>query len=168
VYRHFEDKEDLLAAVAAECALRLDALTAEALAKAPDHPLEQFRAQGISIVRFAAAHPEHYRVLCVPGMTARIEGARERFEADRQKIAAAQAAGLVVDLPTDDVMLAAQAAVSGLAHMIIEGQLGPVDDQRATELAIAVTGMLGVGLIPRTSDVLDPYKSLVIKGRKKR
>lgn len=149
VYRHFEDKEDLLAAVAADCAQRLGAITAEAQAKAPPDALEQFRAQGVAIVRFAAAHPEHYRVLCLPGMMARLEGAGPRHDEDRRSVAAAQRAGQIVDLPTDEVMLAAQAIVAGLARLIIEGQLGEVDDARATALAVAVTEVLGVGLRPR-------------------
>ena len=55
VYRHFKDKDDLLAAVAAECSQRLGVEVAESLRKAPDNPLEQFRATGIALVKFAAS-----------------------------------------------------------------------------------------------------------------
>ena len=57
--------------------------------------------------------------------------------------------------------------VTGLAHMIVEGRLGPVDDKRARQLAIAITSVLGVGLIPRTEDVPDPYKRTTVRGTKK-
>ena len=41
--------------------------------------------------------------------------------------------------------------------MIVEGQLGEVSPARARELAIAVTGVLGVGLLPRSGgDQLPP------------
>jgi len=145
VYRHFADKDDLLAAVAAEAQQRLLAQVAEAHRHAPDDPLEKFRATGIAIVRFATANPEAFRVLCLPGLVKKDDALAE----DRRQILAAQQAGLIADAPVDAVMLAANALVTGLAHMIVEGQLGPVDDARATELATAVTHVLGVGLVPR-------------------
>jgi AcrR family transcriptional regulator len=168
VYNHFESKEDLLSAVAAECSERVGAAIAEAHASAPDHPLEQFRATGMALIRFAAAHPEHYRAMCLPGMAKYKSRTHEDRESDADRILAAQRAGLITDLPVDHVMLAGSALVNGLAQMIVEGQLGPVDDERARELAIAITGVLGVGLIPRTEDVEDPYNKATIPGRKKR
>lgn len=151
VYRHFESKEDLLAAVAAECSERIDAAIVEALASAPDHPLEKFRARGIAIVVFAATHPEHFRALSLtlkPGPD----------QKDIAEIVAAQRAGMITELPVIDVLIAANAMVTGLAQMIVSGQLGPVDAKRARELAIAVTGVLGVGLIPRAEEIDDPHK----------
>nr|MBA3541734.1 TetR/AcrR family transcriptional regulator [Deltaproteobacteria bacterium] len=65
VYRHFADKDDLLVAVASECAERLAAVMVEAVERAPAHPLERFRATGIAYVRFAVAHPEHFRAIGV-------------------------------------------------------------------------------------------------------
>lgn len=164
VYRHFQDKDDLLAAVAAEASQRLTAQVAEAHAAAPDHPLGKYRATGIAIVRFATANPEHFRVLCLPGLVKK----NDTYAEDRRQILAAQKAGLITDAPVDDVMLAANAMVTGLAHLIVEGQLGPVDDARATELAIAVTGVLGVGLVPRAEDVDDEFTGTVVKGAKKK
>jgi hypothetical protein len=136
----------------------------EAHAAAPDHPLAKFRATGISIVRFATAHPEHFRVMCIPGISPH---KRSSYDEDRKRIADAQRGGLIASAPTDDVMLAANALVTGLAHLIIEGQLGPVDDKRATELAIAATAVLGVGLIPRDEDVPDELTSTVVGKKRK-
>jgi hypothetical protein len=51
--------------------------------------------------------------------------------------------------------------------LTIEGRLGPVDGARATQLAIAVTSVLGVGLIPRTEDVHDPQREIVVKSRRR-
>lgn len=172
VYRHFADKDALLVAVASECAERLGALIVAAVAAAPPHPLEQFRATGIATVRFAVAHPEHYRVMCMPGIADAIpEPMRDKQrvfqEAQRQMIIDAQAAGLISDLPLDDLLLTASTAVSGLAHAIIEGRLGDVDDARATELAIAVTGVLGLGLIPRAEEVHDPYKQAAVTTKRR-
>jgi AcrR family transcriptional regulator len=163
VYRHFDDKDALLAAVAAECADRLADAMVAAVAAAPPDPLERFRAVGIALVRFAVAHPEHFRALSVPGLADRTpteqRAKQQAWEAaQRQGLAEAQAAGAIAAFPLDDLMLAANSTIMGLAHAIIEGRLGEVDDARATQLAIAVTGVLGLGLIPREAPVADSRK----------
>lgn len=160
VYRHFEDKDDLLAAVATECAERLAAAMVAAAEAAPDHPLAKFRAQGIAIVTFAVAHPEHFRALAIPGLEERTPPeARARAAAwnaaQRAALVEAQQRGLIADLPLEDLLLAANSTVMGLAHAIIEGRLGEVDAARAEQLAIAVTRVLGCGLIPRAEPIDD-------------
>jgi AcrR family transcriptional regulator len=161
VYRHFRDKEDLLVAVAGECADRLGAALAQAVASAPSDPLSRFRATGIAFVRFAVAHPEHFRALSVPGISERTppeqRASKAAFDqAEREALARAQARGLIAALPLDDILVAANSLVRGLAHMIVEGRLGAVDDARATELAIAVTGIIGEGLVPRADAPCTP------------
>jgi len=163
VYRHFVDKEDLLVAVAGECAERLGAAMTEAVANAPSDPLSRFRATGIAFVRFAVAHPEHFRALSVPGLSERTppeqRASKAAFEqAERRALAEAQAHGLIAALPLDDILVAANSLVRGLAHMIVEGRLGVVDDARATELAIAVTGVIGEGLVPRAEPPCEPER----------
>jgi AcrR family transcriptional regulator len=156
VYRHFRDRDDLLVAVAAECAGRLGAAISAAVAAAPVDPLARFRATGVAVVRFAVANPEHFRALSMPGLTARtppdqLERQRDFQAAQRRALADAQARGLIADLPLDDLLLTATTAINGLAQAIIAGQLGVVDDARATELAEAVTRVLGEGLVPRNA-----------------
>lgn len=168
VYRHFADKEALLVALAAECAERLGASMVAAVAEAPDDPLERFRAVGIALVRFAVAHPEHFRALSTPGLADKIpseQRAREEAwrDAERRGLAAAQARGQIAMFPLDELVLAANSMMMGLAHAIIEGRLGrlgEIDDARATELATAVTGVLGHGLIPRETPVVDPRRAV--------
>lgn len=154
VYRHFADKDELLAAIAEECLERFASTIDEALARERGNSLARFRATGIAIVQFAVAQPEHFRAMTVPGLFARLSAeARAEMEAwkeqQRDELLAGQAAGEIADIPVDELLLAANAAVHGLAHMIIEGQLGDVDANKAKQLAIAVTGALGVGFIPR-------------------
>ena len=154
VYRHFPDKEALLAAIAAECSERLGAAVAESLAAAKCDSLTRFRHIGIAYVQFAAANPEHFRAMTMPGLLDRLpDEARARMEEQlreqRADLEAGKAAGDIADIPTDELMLAANSLVHGLAHSIVEGRLGHVDAKRARELAIAVTGVLGVGLLPR-------------------
>ncbi len=163
VYRHFADKEALLIAIAAECAERLATTMVTAMAEAPADPLERFRANGIALVRFAVAYPEHFRALSTPGLADKIpaeqkQREREFLELERRGLEQAQANGLIASFPLDELMLTASSTMMGLAHAIIQGRLGEVDDERATELAVAVTGVLGQGLIPRDTPVADPRR----------
>ncbi len=154
VYRHFEDKDALFAAIAIESIERLRATIDEALAAASGDPLERFRATGIAYVRFAVAHPAHFLALCVPGMSERVPAELKLLHAEHQtaeaaQLLAGQAAGTIAPMPLDALLLAARSIVHGLAHLIVQGELGPVDAARAAELAQTVTGVLGVGLFPR-------------------
>jgi len=169
VYRHFQDREDLLVAVAAECAERLAAALTAAVDAASAEPLERFRATGIAYLRFAVAHPDYFHAMSVPGLIERAPPEqRERMTAwrDSERIALvdAQAAGLISSLPIDDILLAASATMNGLAHMILEGQLGEVDDARATELAIIATAALGAGFWPRPEGYEDPLTGVRHQG----
>src|SRR5260221_568336 len=64
-YRHFADKEALLAAVVAESAARLGEVMQAAVAGTED-PLDRFRRTGIAYVRFAAERPAHFRAMTNP------------------------------------------------------------------------------------------------------
>jgi AcrR family transcriptional regulator len=163
VYRHFADKDALLAAIAIECGERLGAAVAVAVAQEKGNSLARFRAVGIAWVQFAVAHPEHFRALTVPGLLAKLPDEQrwqmEAFNAQqRADLLAGQAAGEIADMPVDELLLTANSLVQGLAHMIVEGQLGEVDAARAKELAIAATGALGVGFIPRDKPPGDPLR----------
>jgi len=172
VYRHFESKDDLLAAVAADAAERLGAMMVEAVTHAPEDPIERFRATGIAYVKFAVAHPEHFRALNLPGIVQRTPtepmSRQQAWQADeRVRLAAARAAGQTSQLSVDEILLSASALVHGLAHMIVEGQLGDVDEKRAVELALIVTRAIGVGFLPRSEDLVDPRGNVAIKASPK-
>jgi AcrR family transcriptional regulator len=70
IYLHFADKDALIQAVVADVFAELDAAMMAAGATV-DEPLAKLRAYGLAYVKFAVAHPEHYRVatmeLCIPG-----------------------------------------------------------------------------------------------------
>jgi AcrR family transcriptional regulator len=148
--RHFKDKDELFAAVAAECAGRLFAMVEAAIAEPSHDALDQFRNIGIAMVQFAAAHPEHFRALTSPDISDRLPGKADSWNSrQRELLAAGQAAGQIAAVPLDDLLLAANSLVLGLGHLIVGGQLGEVSPERARELAIAATGILGLGLLPR-------------------
>jgi AcrR family transcriptional regulator len=164
VYRHFRDKDELLAAIAAECWDRLAATIGAAIARADGDSLERFRQVGIASVQFAVAHPEHFRAMTVPGLRERLPAEQRARMNDwlaqqRRDLEAGQAAGEIADMPVDEMLLAANALVHGLAHMIVEGQLGDVDEKRATALATAATGAIGVGFYPRDKAPVDPRRT---------
>jgi AcrR family transcriptional regulator len=157
-YRHFQDKDDLLAAVAADCIQRLGAAMDRAIEAAGDvDPLSMFRATGIAYVRFAVEHPAHFRVMYLPQVMTRmppeVSQAFAAWGEDMTKrLAAAQKDGVMANLPLDHIMLTCSALTHGLAHMIVDdvdglGSLGP---DQAAQLAVTVTGVLGEGLLPRT------------------
>src|SRR4030081_1194135 len=62
LYRHFADKDALLAAVAREGFVALKAALDEARARVPDLA-DQLTEMGSAYVRFAVESPSHYRVM---------------------------------------------------------------------------------------------------------
>jgi AcrR family transcriptional regulator len=66
-YRHFEDKEGLLTAVAADALRALHADLVEAKASASD-PLAQLEAMGRAYLRFAQRNPERYPLIFSRGL----------------------------------------------------------------------------------------------------
>lgn len=62
IYRHFSDKDTLIAEV---CAQHFNSLEAEmdAAVAQVDDPIERLKACGKAYIRFGVANPEHYRVL---------------------------------------------------------------------------------------------------------
>jgi len=172
VYRHFADKDALLAAVAAECWERIGAAMQTAVAAAPDNALERFRATGIAYVTFAVEHPEHFRALAVPGLSEMMpadvmERANAWAAAEREALMRAQERGEIAAIPLDDVMLAATSLTHGVAMQIVEGRFGKVDVARARELAVAATAVLGAGLTPRAEAWKDPRTGVELKGRRR-
>ena len=149
-YRHFEDKDELLAAVAAEGFDRLADSMIAASASAGD-PLAAFRASGLGYVRFALQWPDHFAVMfdygpdlgAYPGYAA---SGHRAFQVLLDKIVAAQEAR---QLPVGDphpLALTAWSLVHGIAKLAIAKRL-PLGSEAAilrfTEFA---THALGEGL----------------------
>jgi AcrR family transcriptional regulator len=143
LYRHFSDKSALLRAVAREGfrTLRLELLEAW---QANGRGREAFEAMGVAYVRFALAHPSHYRVMfggfvemgsADPELAAEAAGA---FGALVDALVALQQAGLV---RRDEPLLLARfiwAIVHGIARLAIDGQMrcSPDESEALTRFAI--------------------------------
>ncbi len=128
LYRHFADKSALLAAVATEGFRTLRLQTQEAW-EAHGGGRKGFEAMGTAYVRFAVAHPSHYRVMfggyvrdAAPDSDLAREGAGA-FQVLVDAIGAQQKEGR---LRTDNPLALAQyiwATVHGIAMLAIDGQL---------------------------------------------
>jgi AcrR family transcriptional regulator len=134
LYRHFADKSALLAAVATEGFRTLRHETQQAW-DARGGGRKGFEAMGEAYVRFAVAHPAHYRVMfggyvrdAAPDSDLASEGAGA-FQVLVDAIVAQQRDDLV---RADNPLALAQyiwANVHGIAMLAIDGQLKqPIDD----------------------------------------
>ena len=134
LYRHFADKSALLAAVATEGFRTLRHETQHAW-DAQGGGRKGFEAMGEAYVRFAVAHPSHYRVMfggyvrnAAPDSDLASEGAGA-FQVLVDAIVSQQRDGLV---RADNPLELAQyiwANVHGIAMLAIDGQLKqPIDD----------------------------------------
>ena len=153
-YRHFPDKDALLAAVAAECGERLGAAMDAAATAGGADALERFRLAGIAYVRFAVENPAHFRVMNMPSIASREllrAGVSEWLETELAQLRQAQAHGTLAQLPLEHILLASRALTYGLSRLIVDAQdgLGDVDPERAASLAEHITEVLGLGFLPR-------------------
>ena len=128
LYRHFADKQSLLATVGKEGFRALRQAIADAWER-NGRGRAGFQAMGKAYVQFAVAHPSHYRVM--------FGGFIESAARDDQFVAEAKAAFQVLvhalveqqragDLRRDDPVLMARfvwALVHGTAMRVIDGQL---------------------------------------------
>ena len=126
-YRHFADKEALLAAVA-EHGFGLFARALRGAGQSGADPFARLRARGVAYVRFALDHPELFRLMFGPEI------------ADKKKYPGLAAAGqdalgalaetIEPCMPgieawnRDDVALASWSAMHGLAALMVDGRLG--------------------------------------------
>jgi AcrR family transcriptional regulator len=155
-YRHFADKQALLAAVAEEGFRAMTAAMRRAMHPHEDEPLLKFRALGLGYVEFARSHPAHFRVMFGPELADRsthpalAEVAAEAFRLLVASIADCQRAGFAREGDPEDLAVTAWSTVHGLSALIVNGQLGargaPID-----ELGERVTQNLFLGLGPRTA-----------------
>jgi len=137
LYRHFADKQALLAAVGREGFRMLrDALSNEW--QQHGRGRAGFEAMGVAYVRFAVAHPSHYRVMfggfiesCAKDDEF-VHEASAAFQVLVDSIVEQQQAGLV---RRDDPVLLARfiwSVVHGIAMLVIDGQLRGSDDHGET------------------------------------
>ena len=135
-YRHFANKEELLAAVAEQGFRSLtERMTAE-MARAPDDVARRLEAMAIAYVEFAAENSAHFRVMFgrdVPDFS-KHAGLREAHEVTdglfRAGVAEVlQQAGKVgMEIDVHQLALMAWSLVHGLASLTVDGRVGDVGE----------------------------------------
>ena len=158
-YRHFADKEALLAAVAEEGFRALADRMQAVAGGADDAPLRRLRGLGLAYVAFATEHPARYRVMFgaeIPDKAAHPDlkvAADRAFGLLRDSIEACQQVGAVRSDDVNRLAMIAWSLVHGLAALLIDGQLASVgvEGGEAQELAEVATTTIFDGFVRRTS-----------------
>ena len=149
LYRHFADKEALLAAVATDGFRTFHAALAEAW-EAGGRGRAGFEAMGLAYVRFAVANPSHYRVMfggfvdhagADPALVTEADGA---FQVLLDSLIEQQDRGLIVSDDPRQLGLYIWAIVHGIAMLSIDGQLPA--QQSAEELTVAAIRHIREGI----------------------
>ena len=152
-YRHFKDREALLAAVATDGFHAFEEALVAAAEGAPD-PLERLRRLGVEYVRFATAHPERFRVMfgdAIPDVAKHPEldgAARSAASHLHAAVTDSLEAGLLPGDSSHVPLLVSWALVHGLASLALDKQATEIGLTRenAAGLAEAVTAYVVDGL----------------------
>lgn len=149
-YRHFRDKEEMLAAVAAEGFERLAASMIEEAAPARD-PLDALVRSGLGYVQFALRWPDHFTVMfdycegldTYPDYEA---SGRKAFQVLLDRIVDAQTAGQLPPGDADPLALICWSMVHGIAKLAVSNLL-PFDSEKAAiEFTAFATRALAEGI----------------------
>ena len=144
-FRHFESRDALMMAVAAEAQRRFRAEIAAALAEAPaDDPLSRYRGFGLAYLRWAIRNPAYFEIIS-SGRYFDHDGAAElsRDNAElitmtERMLAEAFAKGALRTGELKPVLIAGRALVYGFARMKIDGHfprwgIAEAEAERAAE-----------------------------------
>jgi AcrR family transcriptional regulator len=153
-YRHFADREALLAAVLAEGFDGLTAHTEAARRTAPD-ALSALRAVGIGYVEFAVAHPSVYRLMFSPACDkanhpALLAAGERALGVLVRAVHEAQAAGRIRPGPPETVALGGWSICHGLASLHVDGLLAgtlPVPIEQAAQVLVDML-LAGAAITP--------------------
>lgn len=130
-FRHFPNRRALMTAVAEQAAERLGIEVRAALARARGGPLGRLRAQGRGYLRWAGAHPAHFRIISARDqLDLQPDGALLQHIAGVRALTlqalldGQQAGQLPAQHRAADLALLARATVYGLARMQLDGHFG--------------------------------------------
>ena len=162
-YRHFRDKEELLAAVAAQGFERLADSMIEAAAPDGD-PLNALMLTGRGYVQFALRWPEHFSVMfdhcenldAFPDYAA---SARRAFQVLLDHVVAAQRAGELPSAEANPLALTCWSMVHGIAKLAISNLLPFTSQDAVLEFTAFATRALSDGLGKPRSKTSSPTES---------
>jgi AcrR family transcriptional regulator len=156
-YRHFADKDTLLAAVAERGFNQLREEIEARLAVVDETPVSRLSALGEAYVSFAVSSPGRYQIMFGRDIFDRklhpslCSAADRTFEALREEMQRAQARGaLRNDQPADSIAAAAWAMIHGLADLLLSGRLHDVADGDQHKLVLVLGRTMFEGLLARS------------------
>ncbi len=138
-YRHFADKDALLAAIVRQGMMALEAAMVEAMV--PD-PLERLQSMGVAYVEFAVAHPGWFRLMFGYQVSANCDTPRGGgFVELRRAVAECVETG-VIQGDLESLTLMCWSLVHGLSHLMLDGQgkAAGIDVDQAGAVAARVIG----------------------------
>jgi AcrR family transcriptional regulator len=147
VYRHFADKDALLAAIAAEGFAQLNAAFAAASSEVGRRtPRARLPALGEAYVAFALKHPEQYRLMFGEGR-AQSEDARLKAEARQSFRYLQEAFAAALTKPTDDPAIVAGAVagwslVHGYALLRLDGRFADLPPELVPDIGRVLDQLL--------------------------
>lgn len=141
-YRHFADKDALLAAIAEEVGGTLTAYLLDAQARFPNDYRNQFVELGWAYVRFGLEKPDQLRVLFGNFVTTPNAPLRAAFELLVETIRRGQAAGVFIEAQPLSLAMTTWAMVHGLTMLLIEHSIIPGEVlEAATKEQLARTSL---------------------------
>lgn len=152
-YRHFADKEALLAAVAQEGFQMLHHKLEVAIQSSSTDPVQQIQDSGVAYIAFALEHPSHYHLMFGIYRSASAKknpeleyAARQAFMVLANAIDRGQQAEVIRSGNSEQLALTAWALVHGWAMLWMDGQIPSSTTRSANDLAVSVTQTLIEGL----------------------
>jgi AcrR family transcriptional regulator len=149
IYLHFADKQQLLDAVVADVFSELDNAMVKAAAD-ESTPLGRLRAYGLAYVRFAVAHPEHYRLAMLDPCAEPGLAVSAGFEHLQQTVAECFESGVFTRGDPLDVAFDCWATAHGVASLLIVKPFvpfGSADEFAERVLTACALGHAAAGLI---------------------
>jgi AcrR family transcriptional regulator len=157
-YRHFADKDTLLAAVAARGFDELRTEIASRLELADPDPYARFQALGEAYVSFAIARPGRYQIMFGRDILNRdlhpdlCAAADRAFGSLLDEVKRAQRDGLLRDDSRPEALAAgAWAVVHGLADLLLSGRLNDIAEGDTVALTSQLGRMMFEGLLTRSA-----------------
>lgn len=155
-YRHFEDKQALLAAVAEEGYRQLGQRLAKVAAEPTTDPRARLRAHAAAYVEFALEHPAHYRVMWGPrvnedGRFPSLEAAiSDAFARMSTEIARGQEAGVFREGLARDMAIGVWVTAHGYVELVARRRLKVKSQRVAVEYFLSLFEPVVDGLTRRT------------------
>jgi AcrR family transcriptional regulator len=158
-YRHFADKQALVAAIAERGFRTLTASMMEELAASKaTGAIEKLFALGVGYVRFGTRHPDYLRVIFGSAVSdqapaALRDAAEEAYRALRDVVEAGLATGELSGGDPELISLSCWSMVHGLSALLTSGPVKlPADPAALRTLVVANLRLLGQGILARQVD----------------